>query len=176
MRRRRQRPCGFTLIEMLVVMTLIGLLAAIVSVSLVGPYRRAQQTEVLSRIQAIEHRLRHHAREFGRPQLLRFRFEPTSLEYGPLDDETVTLRRYVFPSGWRFESIAIAGTEHRFGEADVYLSDRGQSPTYGLRLIGPDDARHIYVVLGMTGEWLPWEDERAWETLLVESAPRGLAN
>lgn len=152
---------------MLVVMLLAGIAAGVVVVSLGGPLRRMRQETTLERIAAVEDRLRARAVLQGRPQLLRFQFEPPSMAYGDADASEEELDRFDLPEGWKFESICVDGRRVWSGDVELWIDARGRSSTYGVRLTLPERPAAMFVVLGVTGRRIRWEDERAWETLLA---------
>src|SRR5258706_10558348 len=61
----KRMRCGFTLIEMLVVIALAALMATIVAVSLTGSYRSARVEDAAGRIATHDRLSREYARRFG---------------------------------------------------------------------------------------------------------------
>ncbi|NLB65668.1 MAG: prepilin-type N-terminal cleavage/methylation domain-containing protein [Lentisphaerae bacterium] len=66
MRARKQAAGGFTLIEMLIVVAIIGLLAAILVPTIMGAVKKANYARAMTEITALEGALKGYFQEYGR--------------------------------------------------------------------------------------------------------------
>jgi general secretion pathway protein G len=65
-RKKRNRRSGFTLIEIMVVVMIIGMLATLVGVRVIDAYERAQRKAAVTQINNLETALQTYRLEFGR--------------------------------------------------------------------------------------------------------------
>lgn len=61
---------GFTLVELIIVVAIIGMLTGVVAVRLRGPYRQARFEDVLQRVAVLDGQVRSYTQRFGKPQQL----------------------------------------------------------------------------------------------------------
>jgi len=171
---------GFTLIEMIAVVLLLGLLAGSVAYAMTGELRRGTREEAVDVIRYMDHMTRLTADRFGRPCALRFELDKRRLRrvIDPAGRSAETLSTRRLPRPFRIDRLVAAtvddqrrgkptltkvrGWEH--GRADVNVGVDGRGPTYALRLTG--DARDEWLVFaGLTGRMMRVEDERAVDNL-----------
>lgn len=162
MPRRRRRANAFTLIEAVVVLTLMGLLAAAVTVSLAGAARAARVEDVIDAYAAFDRTTREAARRFGRTPALRF----------DLNRGTVTRRdaersetRLALRGDFRVARVMTAERDSRSGEVEVPVTARGYTPSYAVLVVGPTSQRWV-VFAGLTGQSTVLADERDVQDIL----------
>lgn len=145
---------GFTLLEVLVVLTLTAVLTTAVALSLSSAARRAQAEDVAGRLAHFDRVTRARARRFGQPLALVFDLnrgtvratadagEPDTAGDGP---------SLQLAAGYRVERVLLPGGAAVSGEVTVPVSARGQSPSYAV-LLSAQGGRRWFVVAGLTGQ------------------------
>lgn len=142
---------GFTLIEVMAVVALIGLLASATAWSLADSAQRAQQTDVIDRLIHADESARAAARRLG-PRSLHIDLDRQQVwVQGPADKagRPTSSHKIGIPTGFRIDQARwidqdrINTRENRravtaaVGEIQIPISSEGFSRTYALRLVGP---------------------------------------
>lgn len=145
------RRAGFTFVEVIAVVTLLGLLAGATAWSLAGDARRAMHSEVIDRIRHADHMARLTAQRTGEPQLLRFDLNQQRIEQ--LSDREAHRgsgsHPYRMPAGYRIASIIMPDIPNApgymrrnaelrdidAGDAEVPYSSDGRSASYAVHVI-----------------------------------------
>ncbi len=158
------RRCGFTLLEMMAVVVLLGLLAGAVGWSMAQDARRAARTDAVGQIGHADRLARLAAQRFGRPCVLRIDLREQTLrriEYGPNAQpeaaHTVTLSK-----SQRIAEVLVGRSTARLGNAsrppavtsgavDVAYSRDGRSASYAIRLASGGTQQWL-IVSGLTGQ------------------------
>ena len=162
MSKRRIRS-GFTLVEMLIVVTVIGLIAATATVRLSAAAQRAKFQHAISRFERVDSRLRKHAFErskacqmqidVGTGQL-QLAFE-NHREVTAIDLADAEISRFVAPT-----------RETSSGRVNVDYAPDGTSETFAVEL-SPHNGEPIWLFFaGLTGQMTHMEEERDVQELL----------
>lgn len=155
---RNQR--GFTLLELLVVLTLVALLTAMVIFKLRVPYRAARAGEAVERIAFTDRLMRSHACNFSLAARIVY-----DLDRGQVYVETGEHNQdahfaFEMPPGVKLEEVCLADKTTRRGRVVVESPSHGVTPSYAVRLstqYGPD---RWLMFAGLTGQVTQFEDER----------------
>jgi prepilin-type N-terminal cleavage/methylation domain-containing protein len=180
------RRGGFTLIEVMAVVALLGLLAGAVAWSMAADARRSSQTAAVMQVAHADRMARLAAGCLGRACVLQFdlhrgrmvRFDGTGRER----QESHSL---YLPTGWRIERMVLPAERMRGsglswpaggrtidgGEVDVAFSYDGRSPSYALLLADEGDDGRVWLVFsGLTGQMIQCEDENEVHNLFAPIA------
>lgn len=147
---------GFTLIEVMAVVALIGLLAAATAWSLADDAQRARHDDVIDRLTHTDELARAAARRMG-PRTLHFDLERQRVwVQGPADSSgrPRSTHALTMPSGFRIEQVLWLDPDmgsvnqkgqretivESAGEVQVPISPEGISHTYAIKLNGPEPA------------------------------------
>lgn len=151
-----QPASAFTTVEMLAVLFLAGLLAALTTLSLAGPLRSEQLRNVMNRVAFADGLLRDRARTSDRPARIGF-----DLMDGAVLDASASPARTMFrlPAGWQLDRLIVAGQEAAQEESnEVAISASGWSRSYAIRLTHGSQSYWI-AVNGITGRLTQCDDE-----------------
>jgi len=139
------RQNGFTLIEILAVLLLLGILSAVVVVSLSGTRRRAQSEDVAQELAFFDRLTRQDARRSMRPSMVIFDLDRQEIQR--VDAQTQEPRGQVLrlaggsgSGALRIEQILWGAQHVSAGQVSLPYSDQGISPSYALLLSGPSTA------------------------------------
>ena len=154
--------CGFTLIEMLVVIALAALMATIVAVSLTGSYRSARVEDAAGRIATHDRLSREYARRFGMSGRLVFDLGRGTVTRAAGDEGGSVGEGggMELPSGVRLERMITAGGASASGQVSINISRDGQTSSYAVCLTGVKGAEYWVVTAGLTGKTVRVRDER----------------
>ena len=164
------RGRGFTMIEILAVMVLLGLAAGVVAVNIRGPMRRASLEEVVGRIVDFDGQTRAIARRQGRPLRLRVDLYAGRLARTDAESGEELGAPAVVPGGWRIEKLRVRDEQIGSGTATLSGSRRGLSPSYALLLVGPHGERRWLLCAGLSGHFTQCESYEEIENILAEAA------
>jgi len=149
-------PSAFTLLEMLVVLVLIGALAAVVAVRLTGQLKQAEDQKLHARIADFDQQTRRAAERLGQPLELRFALAEEKLRRRRVDQREAlgTRGELTLPGDVQIAEILVAREElsRQAVEAGIRISRGGRSPSYAYSLVGPGDSTQWFVMIGFTGE------------------------
>jgi len=159
-----KRRVAFTLIEMLVVLALSAILAAIVSVSLIGSYRTARADDVAGRIANYDRLAREYSRRFGRRVRVIFDLSRDTITRAP-GEESENSRDNIggvlhLPSMFHLDRVVTVGGTVTNGQASITCSADGQTPSYAIRLTDAKGTHYWMVTAGLTGKTLQVNDEQ----------------
>jgi len=166
-----RRSAGFTMIELLVVLVIVGCLTAIAAVRLSGTAQSARLTWTYDRVIAADASLRQHALNYSQPGHLRFVLGTGELwrTYGdrrdasPLADfGAITVVRFVSPT-----------RDLTSGEVWVDYSAHGTSETFAIELKTARQRSMWMLFAGVTGQVLRTEDEKDVENVFQAIRPGG---
>jgi prepilin-type N-terminal cleavage/methylation domain-containing protein len=187
---------GFTLVEILVVVLIIGILAAAASLTLLTRARSATLADVTRRIAFLDATTRHTARRSGQAerivvdldkgQIISQELPIDAAEDVRLDDSNWT-QRIQLPKGFRVDHARLidqatngsSGMSTRIesltapdalgqttGQLTLSCSADGYTPSYAISVTGPQSQRRWIVLLGLTGQTLVAADDQQVRSLL----------
>lgn len=187
------RRCGFTLIEVMAVVLLIGLLAGAVAWSMVGTVQDATRQEVLEKLAHADANARMSARRLG-PSALQLDLDTQQLWVVTPDLETNEPRRghviqlapnyRIAEVNWLGTSARVQGQDGAYedvrrddGLVELAMSSAGLSRTYVLKIVGPgvdpdEPSQQVgevpswLLVSGLTGQVTIHEDPETIDKLL----------
>jgi prepilin-type N-terminal cleavage/methylation domain-containing protein len=133
---------GFTLIEVMIAVMILGLLAGLATWSFSGPLRRARFEEAMEQIRYLDSTSRRLARETGRRVEMVIDAGSGVVSRGDYSAQ--------LPAGVRVERVVTLAGEQG-AVTRVGVSAVGLSPSYALRLAGADWRRWVFVS-GLSGE------------------------
>jgi len=163
---------AFTMLEMIVVLTLLAIMAAAVLLSPTKWFRSTRLPDVINQIAMLDHLARHQAVRFSRPVSLTFDLNKGTVHRSETLDPSKHSHRMKLPGHVKIARVVMASTPPvSFGKAIVPCSTHGQTPTYALLLKPPDDSEQWVVVAGLTGQTVKVHDEKKVYELLQQLVP-----
>ncbi len=143
---------GFTLIELMVVLTLSVLVVGIVAVQMKSPYQAAKFEDCLERIEFNEQLIRSHAQRFERRSVLVVDFDENTIYARKQEQSDGPCFRVDLPRGVKLISIITTAEEISHGRVQVDVSTRGQTPSYALCLREGKNNEQWLLFAGTTGQ------------------------
>jgi type II secretion system protein H len=167
------RSPGFTLIELIAVLVIIGLIAGVAGLSLRAPYTEARLEHVVAQIEQLDATARSRAARTGRPQQLVIdrragRFRLLDPDRAGVGESVVQL-----PDFLDIERMASSAVDAGAGPRSIDYTPAGASPTYAVALRGPGKRETILVVAGWTGQVTRASTWRTVEQLLAQLDANG---
>ncbi len=151
----RVRRDGWTLIELMMVVTLISLVALATTFNFAGPLKSARYSSACQQVRDLDHRIRRECLKSNRAAEIQFDLEKGSLNTnGP-----ETKKKYELPSQVMIRAIVDSGGKVRKTATTIRFDGYGGSPTYGVA-IGMNERTRWFVFLGRTGECIELENEQ----------------
>lgn len=142
---------GFSLVEVVAVVVLMGLLATVVAVSLGDLRRQARLEEMIERVQLMDAAMRAHARRFNAPQRLVVDLDAGELRREAAADGEALGRSLRLPGPVHLTALRTAGGRFTERSVAVPCSGQGRTPSYALTLAGPDGGQRQILFIGTTG-------------------------
>lgn len=166
---RRAAP-GFTLIETICIVLLMGLLAGAAMLSFAGPLRTAKANDLVQQLIAFDAGARQLAKRSGHDvEIVIDLFEQHLSRREASDDEEVSARLSL-PAGLRIEQVRTTrqSTDDR---VIIRCARIGISPSYALHLVGPGFDRWI-LVPGLSGQAVLVNHESQIQTIFQSISRR----
>ena len=157
---------AFTLIELLAVLVLMALLAAVVGFSLSGARNLASRAEVIDRIRAFDTNARAAAEHSPSPLSLVFNLSNRRVVVQDDGRQHSIGSTLVLPDTFAIGEVRVLGQTITNGSIAVPLSRRGTSPSYAFSVIGMSDNKERFLVIGLTGETISVPDEQHLQNIL----------
>lgn len=165
---------GFTLIEILLVASLVVMLVGGAVLSLRGPLNRARFEHELSRIEFLENTARSQAKGSREPIVIEF--DPNTDQFTMLKEfggkETAKVVSHAGPCD--LTSVRLPNRDWLAEPFQLLIAPSGESATYGLKFENPSNNEHVmFVVSGISGQWIRCEnEEEADELFRLLETPR----
>ena len=165
--RGSSRVGGFTLIEVLAVVVVLGILASLVAIKVNGHVQRARLVQAADQLAVLDRRARDEARQRSVPLQLQIDTDRGVARIRSRQSAADgTTPRVVASGSVSFADVRLSGNRPvHDGTLDV--SSLGQSETYAVRLSAPDGAALWLVTLGLSGQHLRLESEEDVREVLL---------
>lgn len=156
---RRSRT-AFTLIELMAVLTIIGLLIAVAVVSLKDVCRAARIQYANEQLLAFDRRAREHSALHGQRATITIDLDKNTLASRARDAHgrpvSTTLR---LGGAARIDRVRLGRRTIDYGRATINVSDRGTTLTYAVRLRGGAGSAHWFLFAGLTGQTTQFDND-----------------
>ena len=155
------RQVGFTLLELLAVVSVLALLAMIAATRIGGNYQQAVLTTTLTKLAAIDCEVRGYAA--SQRGLLTLRFD---LNHGAVEcqrDGKVVLQPYQLPDSVTVERFLSSRERKTSGVATVKYGLHGESETYALKVSVHSLPAQWVLVVGGSGQIVHLEEAQEAE-------------
>ena len=165
---------GFSLIELLVVLTLIAIVSATAAISLREPYRRARLEHAVDQLVAADQQARGRARRFDRPYRLVYdldRNEVRISDGSPGKTSPTVLR---VGRGVQIDRLLQKGDRQTHGAPWVEVRSQGTTPTYAVRVRTAKDQCAWLFYCGVTGQVTRLDEDSHVEALFEQLGEGGL--
>jgi prepilin-type N-terminal cleavage/methylation domain-containing protein len=159
---RSNDDAGFTLVEMLVVVVVLALLAAVVATRWSGVHHGAVAESMRSKLQFVDQHLRQFARSRHRTCLLTFDLEKSQVGKERSLDGHDAPQWESLGTGVRIDAMRVGVDKPTGRQVEISVDVNGQTPTYGLHLIGPGKRETWLLFAGVSGQMTELKDQRAW--------------
>jgi len=164
---------GFTLLELLTVMVIVGLLAGLTMARMGGVTNRARLQAEVERIAALDGSLRLHAARHIESASLQIDLQEGQVERWIGSDErlarTIELSRAVQITRFLSATRDVDG-----GRVTIDYSRQGRSETFALELSTADRTSTWLLFAGLTGQMSQWEEEHDVEGMLQSLQKAGV--
>lgn len=156
---------GFTLIELMVVVAIIGLITATVIVRFSGSLRRARLEWAIGRFVATESGLRNQTARHARGGRLSLELGTRELRraFGGRKQEATTID---LGSGVEVRTFLSKTRDVSSGQVVVDYTEQGTTETFAVEIETPGEESRWLVFAGLTGQITRLEEERDVEKLL----------
>ena len=159
---------GFTLLELVAVLVIVGLMAGAVALTATGFFSSARMDDALGRLIFVDHVAREHATRFNRQGYVEFDLRTgTVARLEGFDDSPSRGHRHRLPNGYRIEQVMMPYETKTSGMIRVACSSAGQTPTYAVQVAGPGGREQWLLVAGATGQILKLDDEQNFKDLFA---------
>lgn len=165
---------AFSLLELLLVVAIIGLLAAAAVLTLLGPLRSATTEDLLQQLKELDRTGRRAAVQSGRPAQLvvdlnqgRFLL---GVPEGSMDQQVVV----EVARSHQLVRVQIGDEVHESGEIVVSISPGGRSSSYLLEVRDEQGLRRLLLFAGLSGQASIITDEQEELSILAMLAQPGV--
>jgi prepilin-type N-terminal cleavage/methylation domain-containing protein len=159
----RLRRHGFTLVETLAAVVILGLLVGLAAWSFAGPLRRARLEQAVEQIRFVDASTRQLGRDTGGS--FRISIDAERAAVGRVDSSN-RRAEHSLPAGVRIERVRTASGDH-----GVDVSRLGLSESYAVLLVGAQWRRWVFVS-GLSGEVRVIPDDGSIEQILSQTTAR----
>jgi len=157
-------PGGFTLLEMVAVLTLLAVLSGLVVVNYRGPVNQARLENLFEQVDALDARIRLRCRQENVPlQLWIDRDRGTFTVKWTQTAETVSIPTVRLGRGMTLGGIRTFGRPD-VGDTMIPYSTRGVAPLWCYRVQLADGREFYRLMFGASGQSLTLEGKEQWET------------
>lgn len=159
-------PKAFTLLELLVVLAIMGLLAAVAVIRLQGPLRDARMDDVVQRIAFTDGQVRFYSQRFACPTRLVYDLDENSV-YAESDmSDGVRHFHFALPDTLRVARVRTVRGDSGRGKTTIEVTSDGHTPTYAVRLDSSDQRTRWLLFAGLTGQVIRLKAEADVQELL----------
>lgn len=141
------------------VLTILGLLTAVVAVRLHQPYRAARLRDVAERVAFTDQQVRAHARRFDRTAELVCDLEKNLIYVQCEGTGDLPHFRLAIPRGVRLDRVQTPRQRTESRQVKIEVTCDGQTPSYALRLSTAGGEGQWLFFSGITGQVTPLEAE-----------------
>lgn len=154
---------GFSLLELLVVVSILGLLATVASTRIGGNYSRVKVDTAITEIANLDQRARSLACRQREAVVLRIDLTAQRL-WAEMDGEETSLP-IVLPTGVTIDRMLSVREQKSSGTATIRIAKRGGAETYAIRIVGANKSARWLVFAGGSGQPLEMKTNREVEDL-----------
>ena len=161
---------GFSLVELMVVITIVGLLAGMVSLRLSGMTGKARFQQAIERLQSVDDGLRARAVRFDQPCELQLTIGSSRIQrvYGNQRDG---VSDPVLSGNVEITRVRSPTRDVGTGNMTVHYAATGTSDSWAVQLTAPGHEPRWLLFAGLTGQTTELERERDVEDILEASQP-----
>lgn len=167
--RGKLRRTGFTLLELLAVLLIIGIFCSIAVYCLAGPYQQARRQHVVERIAQLDEQLRTATRRFGRSGELTIAFREGTVETSVGKNENG--HKVQLPADLALDQVRTAVRNESYGRIVIPFTGEGHSATYAVRLKPREGVPQWILFAGVTGQFVRVQNERDIDAIFRRLAP-----
>ncbi|HEY7115769.1 MAG TPA: type II secretion system protein [Tepidisphaeraceae bacterium] len=164
------RARGFTLIEVMIAVVILGILAGATALAFTGPLHRARTVEAIEQLRYLDASARDLARRTGRSVTLAFDLSENILERRDRPGGPAVFRANI-PSPLRIDAVWRGRQRITDGQAQIAVSPLALSETYAVKLAAPQGERWL-LVSGLSGQTKVLNDDAQVESILEATTPR----
>jgi len=159
---------------MLVVVAILALLAAMVATRWSGVHHNAVAESTRSQLQFVDQHLRQFARSRNHPCLLTFDLEKSRVGKQHSVDEQDRPQWETLGTGVRLDAIRLGAEKPTSRHVEIPVDVNGQTPTYGLHVVGPGKRETWLLFAGVSGQMTELNDQRSWNAAFELLQPPSL--
>lgn len=162
---------GFSLVELMVVLTILALAATLAAVSLAGPARTVARQDVLDRLVHEDELCRRHAQRHNVTMELLIDLDNQRLQRRIVGEHTAaaaqqTMAPWTLPQGYTVTNLIIQGHGPVQRQAAIHYAPQGRSLSFAIQIASPPDelnqrTRQWLLIAGASGQVVPLDDEEA---------------
>lgn len=159
---------GFTMMEMVVVVLILGVIAAAVTLRVQGPLTSAKTADVVGAVVDFDRTTRSAARSQNRPLCMVLTVSEGKLARTDETGTTPAGGTLQLPEGFRLTRARVRQEDCPAGQATIRYSRQGLTPSYAVRVEGPAGGQWL-VVAGATGDVVQVNNEEDVRNILASA-------
>jgi prepilin-type N-terminal cleavage/methylation domain-containing protein len=163
-------PRAFSLIEITLVLLIMAIAAGVVLLRTEGPMNQARMRDVVDQVAAFDALSRARAVQQDAPVHTKIDLNAGQMQWASLDSGTSFAPAVRLPEGYAIATVLVRGVATRGLTADILYSRLGLSPSYALRLDGPNGRQQWLLVTGLTGQVLEIAHEQEVRDILAATS------